>query len=222
MAIEPTWSDCQTLVLVFRISVCRISIGLNWFFMVAKAEIDPNVTCIELSERLSRTSCQWHRAEEERQVRGPVEWITVCADSDRDVESSGRWCNSFFHKIGRQIRTCSYKGTAYYMFSMWQRLSIAVQWGNAACILGTEHWSGEDALCGFWLFFSFFARDWHKLRDCAAVAEECRRDWNKKITCDRINSVSKTLSDRETSRVTSHFSSLFMLVNNKLHQKMKH
>jgi len=32
---------------------------------------------------------------------------------------------------------------------LWQRLSVTVQQGNAACILGTEHWAEEDKLRGF-------------------------------------------------------------------------
>jgi len=32
------------------------------------------------------------------------------------------------------------------MSFLWQRLSVAVQKGNAACVLGTEHWEEEDTL----------------------------------------------------------------------------
>ena len=54
---------------------------------------------------------------------------------------------SFLQELGRRIQ-CVTKDSRTMTF-LWQRLSVAVQKGNAACVLGTEHWEEEDTLGGF-------------------------------------------------------------------------
>jgi hypothetical protein len=60
----------------------------------------------------------------------------------------------FFHELGRRIRAVTKEPCT--MSFLWQRLSVAVQRGNAACILGTEHLSDEDAL---WILTVFYVFD---------------------------------------------------------------
>ena len=55
----------------------------------------------------------------------------------------------FFQELGRRIQAVNKDSRS--MTFLWQRLSVAVQKGNAACVLGTEHWEDEDTLgidCG--------------------------------------------------------------------------
>ena len=59
----------------------------------------------------------------------------------------GDEATAFFCELGRRIQAVTNQPRT--MSFLWQRLSVAVQRGNAACISGTEHWSDEDVLCGF-------------------------------------------------------------------------
>ena len=56
----------------------------------------------------------------------------------------GEEATRFLQELGRRIEavTKDSRSTSF----LWQRLSVAVQKGNAACVLGTEHWDEEDTL----------------------------------------------------------------------------
>jgi len=63
---------------------------------------------------------------------------------------------------GKQYKTVTFHASTFYLFAcrrieavtrdsrsmsfLWQRLSVAVQKGNAPCVLGTEHCEAEDTL----------------------------------------------------------------------------
>jgi hypothetical protein len=59
----------------------------------------------------------------------------------------GDEATAFFQDLGRRVLAIT--GEPRTMTFLWQRLSVAVQKGNAACVLGTEHWEEEDTLGGF-------------------------------------------------------------------------
>ena len=59
----------------------------------------------------------------------------------------GEEATSFLQELGRRIQAVTKDSRT--MTFLWQRLSVAVQKGNAACVLGTEHWEEEDTLGGF-------------------------------------------------------------------------
>ena len=59
----------------------------------------------------------------------------------------GEEATSFLQELGRRIQAVTKDPRT--MTFLWQRLSVAVQKGNAACVLGTEHWEEEDTLGGF-------------------------------------------------------------------------
>jgi len=59
----------------------------------------------------------------------------------------GDEATSFLQELGRRIQLVT--NDTRTMTFLWQRLSVAVQKGNAACVLGTEHWEEEDTLGGF-------------------------------------------------------------------------
>jgi len=56
----------------------------------------------------------------------------------------GEEATRFLQELGRRIEavTRDSRSTSF----LWQRLSVAVQKGNATCVLGTEHWEAEDSL----------------------------------------------------------------------------
>ena len=56
----------------------------------------------------------------------------------------GDEATAFFQDVGRRIIAMTREPRT--MTFLWQRLSVAVQRGNAACILGTDHWTEEDTL----------------------------------------------------------------------------
>ena len=51
---------------------------------------------------------------------------------------------SFIQELGRRIVAVTQELRS--MSFLWQRLSVAVQRGNAACIAGTEQWSDNETL----------------------------------------------------------------------------
>jgi hypothetical protein len=55
----------------------------------------------------------------------------------------GEEATRFLQELGRRIEAVTKDSRS--MSFLWQRLSVAVQKGNAACVLGTEHWE-EDTL----------------------------------------------------------------------------
>jgi len=54
---------------------------------------------------------------------------------------------AFIQDLGCRIAAVTHEPRS--LSFLWQRLSVTVQQGNAACILGTEHWAEEDKLRGF-------------------------------------------------------------------------
>ena len=56
----------------------------------------------------------------------------------------GDEATAFFQDVGRRIIAVTREPRT--MTFLWQRLSVAVQRGNAACVLGTDHWAEEDTL----------------------------------------------------------------------------
>ena len=56
----------------------------------------------------------------------------------------GDEATAFFQDVGRRIIAVTREPRT--MTFLWQRLSVAVQRGNAACVLGTDHWTEEDTL----------------------------------------------------------------------------
>jgi hypothetical protein len=56
----------------------------------------------------------------------------------------GEEATRFLQELGRRIEAVTKDSRS--MTFLWQRLSVAVQKGNAACVLGTEHWEEEDTL----------------------------------------------------------------------------
>jgi len=65
----------------------------------------------------------------------------------------GEEATRFLQELGRRIEAVTRDSRS--MSLLWQRLSVAVQQGNAACVLGTEHWEEEDTL-GCLSQFAFF------------------------------------------------------------------
>ena len=56
----------------------------------------------------------------------------------------GDEASAFFKELGCRIAAVT--GDMRTMSFLWQRLSVAVQMGNAACVKGTEHWSDDQTL----------------------------------------------------------------------------
>jgi len=56
----------------------------------------------------------------------------------------GEEATRFLQELGRRIVAVTRDSRS--MSFLWQSLSVAVQKGNAACVLGTEHWEEEDTL----------------------------------------------------------------------------
>jgi len=56
----------------------------------------------------------------------------------------GEEATRFLQELGRRIEEVTRDSRS--MSFLWQRLSVAVQKGNAACVLGTEHGETEDTL----------------------------------------------------------------------------
>jgi len=50
----------------------------------------------------------------------------------------------FLEEFGRRIKVVTRDSRS--MSFLCQRLSVAVQKGNAACVLGTEHWDAEETV----------------------------------------------------------------------------
>jgi len=59
----------------------------------------------------------------------------------------GLEATAFFQELGRRMFVINQEPRT--LSFLWQRLSVAVQRGNAACILGTEKWSDDETLFVF-------------------------------------------------------------------------
>ena len=59
--------------------------------------------------------------------------LSLRASRHRDVGAYGKEAQSFIHQIGRRI--VSVTGERRATEFLWQRLSVAIQRGNASCVL---------------------------------------------------------------------------------------
>jgi len=71
------------------------------------------------------------------------EFVPIAIETFGPIGDEG---TTFLQELGRRIEAVT-KDTRTRSF-LWQRLSVAVQKGNAACVLGTEQWEEEDTLGG--------------------------------------------------------------------------
>jgi len=66
------------------------------------------------------------------------------------IETRVEEATCFLQEFGRRIEAVTRHSRS--MSFLWQRLSVAVQKGNTACVLGTEHWETEDTSGCLWHF----------------------------------------------------------------------
>jgi len=59
----------------------------------------------------------------------------------------GLEATAFFQELGRRMFVINQEPRT--LSFLWQRLSVTIQRGNAACILGTEKWSDDETLFVF-------------------------------------------------------------------------
>ena len=91
-----------------------------------------------------------------RQVANHAEQLKI--EKYAALSTEYHFASSFLQELGRRIQAVTKDSRT--MTFLWQRLSVAVQKGNAACVLGTEHWEEEDTLGGVFKFkFYMFSHE---------------------------------------------------------------
>jgi len=98
-------------------------------------------------------SRRWRWGPQTSEIHSVVRSVLFCSTSGRDIRGSGRRGSDVFRDIGRRIpvATGEQRSTEF----LFQRLSIAVQRGNAASVVGTA--SSDcclDDVFYLWCFFN--------------------------------------------------------------------